>query len=732
MLDTIGIIGFGFVGKAIHHGFAQWADFRIYDKNPTLSLHTFEEVAHESDFIFICLPTPTDFETGSIDLSIIDDAIDRLGAICDGEGPDPIVVIKSTVVPGTIERYRRKHPQMCLVFNPEFLTERTSKLDFINQSRIILGGSQVGMNELEELYKVRFPGTPIFKTTSTAAELVKYMANCFFAVKVSFMNEMNQVCKKLGLEYKEVIAMVLADGRIGNSHWQVPGHDGHFGWGGKCVVGEEIAIVRNCEGDILLRSFEEMYDDSANYKMLSMSLDTEKVEFQPIEGIKCREVSQTLEVQTEKGYRVEVTPDHKMIIYKDGKWSKKEAKEIEIGDRLYIAGYAFSDQEVETIDLLDEYEEAQMVMLVDAPSKEIILQAYQNGNLTRDQYYRLKNGKQRLIPADFYLIYREHLPEVSHIQSGTRDTGRYPRYIQMDNDWAKLIGYYAAEGSITGGRTYFSFNHIESEYIQEVKEILARKGLNWCERVQQWKGKDSCCVIWVNHSVLAYILKEIWGCGENCYVKRLPSIVQSNRTFARQALEGFIRGDGSINGAGRQSKYVTINISTSSRILSEQLGCILRSYGILPSYTRKKNAKSDNLSYQWDISRKKDIETLLDCVNLLPQEESQVREKLSHIKHIRAQKFDAHSQGWLVKVCSVTSKNQKVKVYSTQVQENENFITSGGLLVSNCFPKDLNAMIHKMEELGVTPTMLQAAWEKNLEVRQEQDWFSIEGAAAKE
>lgn len=238
---TIGIIGFGFVGKAIHHGFAQTTDFRIYDINPLESINTFEEVATESDFIFVCVPTPTDFETGEQDRSIIDGVVEQCAALL--KDTKRILIIKSTVVPGTTQSYINKYPGVRIVFNPEFLTERTFKLDFINQARIVLGGQQKDTQEVEKLYCLRFPSTPICHTTATTAEAVKYFANCFFAAKVSICNELYEVCQSLGIDYNEAMGITITDGRIGNSHWQVPGPSGGYGFSGSCFPKDINAFI---------------------------------------------------------------------------------------------------------------------------------------------------------------------------------------------------------------------------------------------------------------------------------------------------------------------------------------------------------------------------------------------------------------------------------------------------------------------------------------------------------
>lgn len=243
---TIGIIGFGVVGKAIAHGFAQIADFRINDISHWISQHPLPTVCRESDFIFICVPTPTDIKTGEQDTSIVESVIEKCRPYLT---TDKIVIIKSTLVPGTTEKIRKKNSSMRIVFNPEFLTERSFRLDFINTSRIILGGDIDDCEEVADLYRLRFPGmmTPIIITDATTAETVKVMANAFLASKVSLCNEFYDICQALGVDYEQVISMVLMDGRIGKSHVQVPGHDGDRGFGGKCFPKDLMALINKSE-----------------------------------------------------------------------------------------------------------------------------------------------------------------------------------------------------------------------------------------------------------------------------------------------------------------------------------------------------------------------------------------------------------------------------------------------------------------------------------------------------
>lgn len=241
----IGIIGFGFVGRALHHGFAQNAEFRIYDANPIVSENSFEETVRNSEFIFICVPTPMDLTTGKCDVSIIDKVLND--CVPYASNTDKIFILKSTIIPGTTDGFIAKYPTLNIVFNPEFLTERTYKLDFINASRVILGGKMDLTERVAALYAQRFPMTPICLTDPVTAETVKYFSNCMLATKVALCNEFYDICEKLGISYEDTMNMVLMDGRIGKSHIDVPGHDGDRGFGGKCFPKDMKAMITKAE-----------------------------------------------------------------------------------------------------------------------------------------------------------------------------------------------------------------------------------------------------------------------------------------------------------------------------------------------------------------------------------------------------------------------------------------------------------------------------------------------------
>ena len=253
--QKIGVVGNGFVGGAVKFGFSPQtgcdAEVRVYDKNPNKSTHTLEETVNESDFIFLSVPTPAN-KDGSINLDILDGALNDIDKIHTREKTNAIL-IRSTVIPGTTWSLQTKYPQLNILFNPEFLTERSANFDFINQSRFIVGnngqmGNLTQSEDFAKLIKDRFGDcVAIMQTSYETAELIKYMNNCFFATKVSFMNEMYQIAEKIDANWDEAVSGFVSDGRIGHSHLGVPGHDGKFGFGGSCFPKDIQAMIEFAE-----------------------------------------------------------------------------------------------------------------------------------------------------------------------------------------------------------------------------------------------------------------------------------------------------------------------------------------------------------------------------------------------------------------------------------------------------------------------------------------------------
>jgi UDPglucose 6-dehydrogenase len=234
----IGVIGFGFVGESQVFAFSPIADIKVFDIDPIKKTHSLEETINQ-DLVFVCLPTPMK-ENGIQDISLIENFFKDVSRLTSKKS---IYVLKSTVLPGTTSRLEKEF-NLDIVFCPEFLTEKTAKLDMLTQSRIVIGGSNpLKVHKVKELFETRFGKKHYIITDSTSAEIIKYMSNNFLALKISFMNEYYNLVKNIGGDWKTITEGFSSDPRIGNSHTQVPGHDGKNGFGGTCFPKDINAII---------------------------------------------------------------------------------------------------------------------------------------------------------------------------------------------------------------------------------------------------------------------------------------------------------------------------------------------------------------------------------------------------------------------------------------------------------------------------------------------------------
>ena len=230
----IGIVGQGFVGNAVYQRWKKYYNVETYDLDDNKSTSSLHNLVMICDTIFVCLPTPMK-PSGECDLSILESSLFEINTLTEFEGRrKKTVIIKSTIPPGTTEQLNKDYKHLNILFNPEFLTERNAEEDYNNQNRIIIGGPRPQSTEVVRLFSKVFPKARIIKTNSTYAEMVKYMTNAFLATKVSFANEIYQICEKVGADYDKVVEYATLDERLGKSHWMVPGHDGDFGYGGHC------------------------------------------------------------------------------------------------------------------------------------------------------------------------------------------------------------------------------------------------------------------------------------------------------------------------------------------------------------------------------------------------------------------------------------------------------------------------------------------------------------------
>lgn len=258
----IGIVGIGMVGGAVQRYFERKKEVELFLYDKGKNIGSPQEI-NKSEIVFICVPTPyLKEEKGpalssskepalsspkGFDLSYVEETLSWLK----GDPPSPkasegrgkVVVLKSTVLPGTTEMLQKKYPQHKLLMNPEFLTEETADQDMLYPDRQVIGYTKKSHTIAGDVMQL-LPLAPFERILpATEAEMVKYFGNTWFSVKVSFANQMYDLCQKLGIDYDRMVEAAAADKRIGRTHLNIF-HKGYRGYGGKCLPKDIKALIQ--------------------------------------------------------------------------------------------------------------------------------------------------------------------------------------------------------------------------------------------------------------------------------------------------------------------------------------------------------------------------------------------------------------------------------------------------------------------------------------------------------
>lgn len=244
MIKTIGIIGHtGTVGSAMFAYYIKRNDLRVLgysiDSKNNYRNTDITELAEKSDIIFVAVPTPQGRGLSGHDLSAIHNVLQKLS-------PESIVIIRSTVVPGTIEKLQKKYDKLILLYNPEFLSQATAAYDFSNPDRQIVGFTKkskvFAKTVLQLLPKAQYQAI----IPATEAEVVKYVSTLFAAVKVIFANQIYDLCQTVKADYGQVLESFAASKwlRTGQEKSYMDVFDkGYRGYNGRCLPKDINAIV---------------------------------------------------------------------------------------------------------------------------------------------------------------------------------------------------------------------------------------------------------------------------------------------------------------------------------------------------------------------------------------------------------------------------------------------------------------------------------------------------------
>lgn len=387
---SIAIVGHGYVGKAMANLFRSHYDLIIIDniynrlgilpsdipykqsvvsnnyvtvKDDELSSTYTDQYdyANGCKLVVISLPTQPR-EDGSCDTSLVENALESIDA--------ELFLIKSTVSPGTTEKLRTMYPHKRIVFSPEFCGESkywspyAFDTDVKETPWFIFGGHPKDTERMVEIFiKIVGPTKTYHQTDATTAEVVKYIENTFYALKVTFCYEVNEICKHIGVDYYKVRDAWLLDPRINPMHTAVFAESGNP-YGGKCVTGNANIKVKDINSEnYKIYSIKDYFNYVNNLKdsglpfsneIESVSFDMSNSDTKIVNDVTCRNINEDIFVfETDVG-TFECTSDHLLPVFRDGKILLLQAKNIKETDELFSKIGRHFPAEGEITDDIDE------------------------------------------------------------------------------------------------------------------------------------------------------------------------------------------------------------------------------------------------------------------------------------------------------------------------------------------------------------------------------------------
>ena len=723
--EPIAVIGTGYVGLVTAAGFAElgvdvWCvdvdadkiarlergEIPIYEPGLEESvarnrdrLHFSTELApalEHARLLFVAVGTPPTY-SGDADLSAVHAVVDAMPA-----SNRHALVMKSTVPVGTgtsIKRLfaERGKSRFAYVSCPEFLKEGSALADFLAPDRVVVGddGDWAG-DAVVELYALL--QAPLVRTDIASAEMVKLAANAFLATKISFINEIANVCEETGADVLEVARGMGLDRRIG-SHFLRPG----IGFGGSCLAGEETVLARH-RGRTTLMSFERLWKrleseqdevdgviEPHDLKVLSWVPGQPEPMFLSVLCATRRDYAgDIVEVRTKMGRRIRCTPDHPWLA-SDGlgpEPERKLASELTSEDWLPIAvGGAAEWESTSTASLLCAVEAGEV-----SPEKLIVRPA-------REEIERLVT-----LPI-----------EERQSTIGTTKNGTHVRsLIALDRDFWRVVGLYVAEGCATKrdsnlGVIQWSFHRTREEHlVDEVAALWLRHNVY----AKAYRTPTSHLVT-VRSRIVAAWWTQVLGLGRNSYEQRLPDLIWDRPASDKWALlSGLFEGDGSwslVNGC----LSVIIEFGTISDELADGVMRLLASLGIVASQRIGRVANSTKDTHWIRIAGADQIER---AIELVPE-----RDRRGVLASIALQqkriaptgyRHFGHGPAW-VRVTSTERKPFSGPVYSLEVPYSHTLVTTACIVCHNCFPKDVSALKQLAGNSGYHFQLLTAVIEVN-------------------
>ncbi|MEW5758174.1 MAG: nucleotide sugar dehydrogenase [Candidatus Omnitrophota bacterium] len=694
-------------------------------------------ILNDADIIIICVPTPLKGKYQP-NVSYILAAVKQIAKYLH---KGQLIVLESTTYPGTTDELilpiLQQSGLKCgsdfyLAFSPERIDPGNANFPLKKIPKIV-GGITKESGELTKLLYENIVVKVHLVSSSRAAETVKLLENTFRLINISLINELAIMAHRMGIDVWEVIEAAKT-----KPFGFMPFYPSS-GVGGHCLDKNELVFVKeeNKLKTMPISSLVEHInnDPADNVKVLSFDPIKRKTCFKNITAAAVRPYSGTMvNIKTQDGRLLKVTDRHPMFVY-NNTWELKYAKDLQKGDRLplFMKLPKFDDcrPNDNSVDLISEIKskEREFIDKLRIKPKNFLWSIYR---VELKKILQEKNNGKTPPAFDYYIKYNilplKYFYELDNfIKIQHRDllicSGRGPSYseinavIDLDEDFCRLIGYYLSEGCLTKDKSYrvrFSFNRSEKEYIEDVCAIVKKISLRY-SIYESKKWHTSC--IKVSSNVFGILIGDILNCGKDCYSMAIPDKMYSLDKDKKIALlAGIFRGDacvehffGKWHYRKNQKEYFhkvnTANISyfTSSKKLFQQLILLLHDLDIIPTFKRRKYALNifgyGQIEFFKDIFDGKKKEIILRYLELN--------------KNRPINKTFIRHDGFATTEVKEISFDKSDLVYSIETEKPHSFVTSFGIAVHNCIPKDPLYLFWKAKHYGFKSKFIKLAADIN-------------------
>jgi UDPglucose 6-dehydrogenase len=680
--------------------------------------------------LFVAVGTPPTY-SGDADLSSVHAVVDAMPP-----SDRHALVMKSTVPVGTGRSIKRIFAEQgkqgfAYVSCPEFLKEGSALQDFLHPDRVVVGDDcDWAGDAVVDLYAPL--DAPLVRTDVASAEMIKLAANAFLATKISFINEIANVCEETGANVLEVARGMGLDHRIG-THFLKPG----IGFGGSCFDGGETVLVRH-RGRTTLMTFERLWKRLAaeheeleegviepmNLEVLSWVPGGEQPQFLPVMCVTRRDYDgDMVEVRTKMGRRVRTTPDHGWIVG-DGAGGEprfKLAGELTTDDWVPLAlgrGEEWEGTKVASLLAAAEAAELSPEKLIVRPARERIEELVRRPiDERREIFVRAGSVAARTgdVKRTGTLRYDELALAGLPIEGSTISTtksGNWPRSeLRLDEQFWRVVGLYVAEGCTGPTALHWTFHpDREQHLVDDVVSYWLRQGVRATVARTPTSRKVSVC----SRLVRTWWI-DVLGLGRTSYEQRLPDLIWEQPNSARWALlSGLFEGDGSwslVNGG----PSVIIELGTVSDELADGVLRLLADVGIVASRRIGRARKSTKDTHWIRIAGADQIERALE---LVPHRDragalASIARQAKRIAPTGYRRLgDAMGPAW-VRVVGAERKHHSGPVYSLEVPYAHTVVSSGSVTLAQCFPKDVSALKQLAGNSGYHFQLLTAVIEVN-------------------